>query len=80
MGILYLFTYAYIEWKSSEFSKLQAIFNLIVVVFFIAYLILLIVNRVQDDILPEAQSLTEWLFLFANLIWFMENGIYILKK
>lgn len=29
MGILYLFTYAYIEWKSSEFSKVQATFNLI---------------------------------------------------
>lgn len=80
MGILYLFSYAYIEWKSSEFSMIQAVFNIIVAVFFIIYLIILVVNRVQGDILPEAQSLTEWLFLFANLIWFLENGIYVLKK
>ncbi len=80
MGILYLFSYAYIEWKSSEFSMIQTVFNIIVAVFFIIYLIILVVNRVQSDILPEAQSLTEWLFLFANLIWFLENGIYVLKK
>lgn len=80
MGILYLFSYAYIEWKSPEFTKIQVLFNLLVVVFFIIYLILLILNRVMDDVVPEAQSLTEWLFLFANLIWFLENGIYVLKK
>lgn len=79
-GIIYLFSYTYIEWKSSEFPKFQAILNLIVAFFFILYLVLLIVNRVADDILPEAQSFTEWLFLFANLFWFFENGIYILKK
>ncbi|MFX1302068.1 MAG: DUF998 domain-containing protein [Promethearchaeota archaeon] len=80
MGILYLFSYFYIEWKSPEFSKIQSIFNLIVVFFFILYLILLIVNRVLHDVLPEAQTLTEWLFLFANLFWFFENGILVLKK
>lgn len=80
MGILYLFSYAYIEWKSPEFSKIQSIFNLIVVFFFILYLILLIVNRVLHDVLPEAQSFTEWLFLFADLFWFFENGVLVLKK
>jgi len=80
MGILYLFSYAYLEWKSSEFSILQVAFNIIVAIFFIIYLVILVVNRVTTDILPEAQSLTEWLFLFANLIWFLENGIYLLKN
>lgn len=79
-GILYLFLYTFLEWKSSEFSKLQAIFNIIVALFFILYLILLILNRVNPGLTPEAESLAEWLFLFANLFWFFENGVYMLKK
>jgi len=79
-GILYLFLYTGLEWKSSEFSKLQALFNFIVSVFFLLYLVLLILNRVISGLAPEAESLTEWLFLFANLFWFFENGIYMLLK
>ena len=76
-GIIYLFAYAYLEWKSAEFPKYQAIFNLIVVFFFILYLILLVVNRAADDIVPEFQTVAEWLFLFFNLAWFVENGAFI---
>ncbi|MFX1497704.1 MAG: DUF998 domain-containing protein [Promethearchaeota archaeon] len=79
-GILYLFLYTYLEWRSSEFPKSQAIFNILVVIFFLLYLVLLILNRVIHGLTPEAESLTEWLFLFANLFWFFENGIYMLKK
>jgi len=79
-GILYLFLYTYLELKSSEFSTLQAFFNLVVALFFLLYLVLLILNRVIPGIAPEAQSLAEWLFLFANLFWFFENGVYMLIK
>ncbi|MFX1588981.1 MAG: DUF998 domain-containing protein [Promethearchaeota archaeon] len=79
-GILYLFLYTYLEWKSSEFKNTQAIFNFIVALFFLLYLVLLILNRVNPGIAPEAESFTEWLFLFANLFWFFENGVYMLMK
>ncbi|MFX0032784.1 MAG: DUF998 domain-containing protein [Candidatus Hodarchaeota archaeon] len=79
-GILYLFIYTYLEWKSTEFTKFQAVFNFIVSVFFLLYLVLLILNRVIRGLAPEAESLTEWLFLFANLFWFFENGLYMLLK
>ncbi|MFW9772839.1 MAG: DUF998 domain-containing protein [Promethearchaeota archaeon] len=79
-GILYLFLYTYLELKSSEFPRSQAIFNTLVVIFFLLYLVLLILNRIIHGLTPEAESFTEWLFLFANLFWFFENGIYMLKK
>ncbi len=79
-GILYLFLYTYLEWKSTHFSNIQALFNFIVALFFLLYLVLLILNRVIPGIAPEAQSLMEWLFLFANLFWFFENGLYMLIK
>ena len=60
-GILYLFLYTYLEWKSSEFSMIQALFNFIVALFFLLYLVLLILNRVNQGVAPEAESLTEWL-------------------
>lgn len=82
MGILYLFSYAYAEWRSSGFSIVQALFNIIVVIFFIINFILLIANFGPGPnlIFPEAFAFTGWLFVFAYLIWFLENGIYILLK
>lgn len=79
-GILYLFYYAILEWKIQEFSKFQAIFNLIVAFFFMLYLILLIMNKINPSFAPEFQSFAEWLFLFADLFWFFENGLLMLKK
>ncbi|MHA2039339.1 MAG: hypothetical protein ACXACX_02500 [Candidatus Hodarchaeales archaeon] len=79
-GTLYLFSYAYVEWRSSGFSIVQALFNIIVAIFFIIYFILTIVNYGPPVIFPEAHALTGWLFVLAYLIWFFENGIYILLK
>jgi len=79
-GILYLFSYAYLEYKRSEFPLWQALINIIVAFFFILYLVLFIVNRVDETLLVEAKVLAEWLFLFSNLFWFVETGVFILKK
>ncbi len=79
-GILYLFSYAYLEYKLSEFPLWQALLNIIIAIFFILYLILFIVNRVEPTLLVEAKVVAEWLFLFANLFWFVETGAFILKK
>lgn len=79
-GILYLFGYAILENKAKIFSIWQVLFNILVVAFFILYLILLILNRVNPGLAPEFQSFAEWLFLFANLFWFFENGILMLRK
>ncbi len=79
-GILYLFSYAYLEYKLSEFPLWQAMINIIVAFFFILYLVLFIVNRVEETLLVEAKVLAEWLFLFSNLFWFVETGAFILKK
>ncbi len=79
-GILYLFSYAYLEYKLSEFPLWQALINIIVAFFFILYLVLFIVNRVDETLLVEAKVLAEWLFLFSNLFWFVETGAFILKK
>ncbi len=78
-GILYLIYYTIIELKMPEFSKAQAVLNLIVAYFFIEYLVILVANRIGPVFSPEVQSFTEWLFLFANLFWFFENGLYTLK-
>jgi len=79
-GILYLFSYAYLEYKLSEFPLWQALINIIVAFFFILYLVLFIVNKVEETLLVEAKVLAEWLFLFSNLFWFVETGAFILKK
>lgn len=79
-GILYLFIYTYLEWKSSDFPKFQSLFNSIIAIFFLIYLVLLILNRVAHNPVPQAETFTEWLFLFANLFWFFENAIYMLIK
>ncbi|MFX1378666.1 MAG: DUF998 domain-containing protein [Promethearchaeota archaeon] len=79
-GIIYLFGYAYIEYKSSDFPLWQALLNIIVAFFFILYLILFIVNRIEPTLLIEAKAISEWLFLFANLFWFVETGVFILRK
>ncbi|MFX1567327.1 MAG: DUF998 domain-containing protein [Promethearchaeota archaeon] len=79
-GILYLFSYAYLEHKLSEFPLWQALFNVIVAFFFILYLILFIVNRIDETLLVEAKVVAEWLFLFSNMLWFVETGIFILRK
>ena len=79
-GILYLVIYALIEFRIPEFSKLQAISNLIVAFLFALYLILLILNKISLGLCPEFQSFAEWLFLFGNLAWFVENGILTLKR
>ena len=79
-GILYLIIYAILEFKIPEFSKLQAISNLIVAFLFALYLILLILNKINPGLCPEFQSFAEWLFLFGNLAWFIENGILTLKR
>jgi hypothetical protein len=79
-GIIYLFGYAYIEYKLSEFPLWQALLNVIVAFFFILYLILFIINRIEPTLLVEAKAISEWLFLFANLFWFVETGIFILKN
>ena len=79
-GILYLLSYAYLEYKLSEFPLWQALLNVIVVFFFLLYLILFIVNRIEPTLLVEAKVVAEWLFLFANLFWFVETGAFILKK
>ena len=79
-GILYLFSYAFLEYKLSEFPLWQALFNVIVAFFFILYLILFIVNRIDETLLVEAKVVAEWLFLFSNLIWFVETGVFIFRK
>jgi hypothetical membrane protein len=79
-GILYLVGYAILEKKAKIFSKWQVIFNLIVAAFFILYLILLVLNRLSPGLAPEFQSFAEWLFLFANLFWFFENGLLMLRN
>jgi len=79
-SILYLFGYAILENKVKIFSKWQVLFNIIVAAFFILYLILLVLNRVISGFAPEFQSFAEWLFLFANLFWFFENGVLMLRK
>ncbi|MFX1502693.1 MAG: DUF998 domain-containing protein [Promethearchaeota archaeon] len=79
-GILYLFGYAYLEYKLSDFPLWQALLNVIVAFFFLLYLILFVINRVKPTLLVEAKAISEWLFLFANLFWFVETGIFILKR
>ncbi|MHA2039338.1 MAG: hypothetical protein ACXACX_02505 [Candidatus Hodarchaeales archaeon] len=82
-AILYLFSYAYIEWRSSGFSIVQALFNIIVAIFFIIYLIGIFVTNFGRDIpleFRETFAFTGWLYVFAMLIWFVENGIYTLLK
>jgi hypothetical protein len=79
-GIIYLFGYAYLEYKLENFPLWQALLNVLVAFFFILYLILFIVNRVEPTLLEEAKAIAEWLFLFGNLFWFIETGIFILKK
>ncbi|MFX0010278.1 MAG: hypothetical protein ACFE9R_08190, partial [Candidatus Hermodarchaeota archaeon] len=78
-GILYLFGYAFLENKTAIFPKWQVFFNIIVAAFFLLYLVLLILNRVTHGFAPEFESLAEWLFLFANLLWFFENGLLMLR-
>ena len=78
-GILYLLGYAVLENKTTSFSKLQVLFNIIVAAFFLLYLVLLILNRVTHGLAPEFETLAEWLFLFANLLWFFENGVLMLR-
>ena len=79
-GILYLFGYAYLEKEITGFPLWQVLFNIIVAFFFFLYLVLFIINLAEPTILLEARSVSEWLFLFANLIWFVETGVFILKK
>ncbi len=79
-GIIYLFGYAYIEYKLSDFPLWQALLNVMVAFFFILYLILFIVNRIEPALLIEAKAISEWLFLFANLFWFVETGVFILRR
>jgi len=78
-GILYLLGYAVLEKNLSGFPLWQVIINVVVALFFLIYLILFIINRVDPTLLLEAKAVAEWLFLFANLFWFVENGIFILK-
>jgi len=35
---------------------------------------------VEPTLLVEAKVVAEWLFLFANLFWFVETGAFILIK
>ncbi|MFW9823081.1 MAG: hypothetical protein ACFFE4_09110 [Candidatus Thorarchaeota archaeon] len=82
-GILYLFSYAYVEWKSSGFSIVQALFNIIVAIFFIIYLTGIFITNLGRDVPLDFQgtyAFTSWLWIFAYLIWFLETGIYILLK
>ncbi len=79
-GIIYLFGYAYLEYKLSDFPLWQVLLNVIVAFFFLLYLILFIVNRIEPTLLLEAKAISEWLFLFANLFWFIETGVFIFKK
>ena len=79
-GIIYLFGYAYLEYKLTEFPLWQALMNILVAFFFLLYLILFIINRVEPTLLVEAKAISEWLFLFSNLFWFVETGAFILKK
>ena len=78
-GILYLFAYAVIERKISDFSKFQVFFNIIVALFFLLYLVVIIQDKINPGFAPEFQAFSEWLFLFSNLFWFLENGFYMLK-
>jgi hypothetical membrane protein len=79
-GIVYLILYFVIELKNPEFSKLQAWFNLIVAFFFILYLSLFIISKIIKTFPQGIRIFTEWLFLYANLLWFLENGLYMLLK
>ncbi|MHA1490463.1 MAG: DUF998 domain-containing protein [Promethearchaeota archaeon] len=78
-GICYLIIYALLESKIPKFPKLQVIFNLIVMCFFVLYLILLIADKIHPGLYPEFKCFSEWLFLFSDLFWFFENGIFTLK-
>jgi hypothetical protein len=79
-GILYLFGYAYLEYKLSQFPLWQALLNIIVAFFFLLYLIFFIVNRIESTLLNEAKVISQYIFLFANLFWFVETGIFMLKN
>jgi len=79
-GIIYLFGYAYLEYKLTDFPLWQALLNILVAFFFLLYLILFIINRVEPTLLVEAKAISEWLFLFGNLFWFVETGVFILMK
>jgi hypothetical protein len=79
-GIFYLFGYAYLEYKLSEFPLWQTLLNIIVAFFFLLYLIFFIVNRIESTLLNEAKVISQYIFLFANLFWFVETGLFILKK
>jgi hypothetical membrane protein len=82
-AIPYLFSYAYIEWRSSGFSIVQALFNIIVVIFFIIYFMGVVVAGFGGGVpleFRETYAITGWLFVLAMLIWFLETGIYILLK
>ena len=79
-GILYLFGYAYLEYKLSDFPLWQVLVNVIVAFFFLLYLIFFIINRIDDTLLNEAKVISQWIFLFANLFWFVETGVFILRK
>ncbi len=79
-GIVYLILYFVIELKNTEFSKLQAWFNLIVAFFFMLYLLLFIISKIIKTFPTGVRIFTEWLFLSANLLWFFENGVLILIK
>ena len=78
-GILYLFAYFVIENKLSDFSKFQAFINIIVAFFFLLYLVVIILDKINPGFAPEFQAFSEWLFLFSDLFWFFENGYYMLK-
>ena len=78
-GVLYLIGYAVIEKNLSGFPLWQVILNIVIAFFFILYLILFIINRVDPTLFLETKAVAEWLFLFANLFWFVENGFFMLK-
>ena len=58
-GIIYLFGYAYLEYKLTEFPLWQALMNILVAFFFLLYLILFIINIVEPTLLVEAKAISE---------------------
>jgi hypothetical membrane protein len=79
-GVAYLLCYGVIELKVESIGKPQAIFNFIVSVFYILYLVFKILVRLKTGFPTEIEKFTEWLMLFSTLSWFFEFGLLTIKN
>ncbi|MEJ2252433.1 MAG: DUF998 domain-containing protein [Candidatus Lokiarchaeota archaeon] len=79
-GIAYLFLYGIVELKINPIGRSQALFNFLISVFYILYLIFKILVRAKTGFPSEIEKFTEWLMLFGTLVWFFEFGILTFKR